>query len=61
MSRRQAISFSLIGEMTAQSTMWESCGEMREWNGLYRGGQLWGCLQTAELSSREQLYLRLRG
>ena len=33
---------------------------MREWDGLHRGGQLWGCLQAAELSSREQLYLRLR-
>ena len=33
---------------------------MREWNGLHRGGQLWGCLQTAELSSRKQLNIRLR-
>lgn len=33
---------------------------MREWNCLHRGGQLWGCLQAAELSSREQLNLWLR-
>ena len=33
---------------------------MREWDGLHCGGQFWGRLQTAELSSREQLYLRLR-
>ena len=33
-------------------------GRIRD--GLHRGGQLWGCLQTAELSSRERLNIRLR-
>ena len=28
-----------------------NCGEMREWDGLQREGQLWRCLQTAVLSS----------
>ena len=45
--------------MKAQSIC-ENRGKMQEWDGLHRGGQLWGCLQTAELSSRKQLYLRLQ-
>ncbi len=35
-------------------------GEMQEWDGLQRGGQLWRCLQTAELSSWAQFCLWLR-